>query len=222
MRLFGEGFRDQHCSLATVSSYIDGALRSGEMQRVESHLASCAYCTVRVEELQSVVGVLRAMPTVPAPRSFAVPVPAPAAPVYVREPARRWWQPAPVAGFRAVAAAAALAFAVVFAGDMSGVIGTPEAPVQTGLNQPGEFITTGNPPGPEQPLRLGENPLQAPANNPVVDTPVEDGTAAAAATALPKGSWLGLELWPLEVALLGLTAVLAAISILVRRRSTSA
>ncbi len=137
MRLFGEGFGDRHCSLETVSSFLDGAMREREMLQVESHLASCSGCAQHIEEMRSVVGVLRMMPTVPAPRSFAVPAPAR---VFVAEPARPWWQPAPIAGLRAMAmvspmsgvramaAAAAIALAVVFAGDMSGVIGTPEAP----------------------------------------------------------------------------------------------
>ena len=230
MRLFGEGFGDRHCSLETVSSFLDGALREREMQRVESHLASCTDCAQHIEEMRSVVGVLRMMPTVPAPRSFAIPAPAR---VFVAEPARPWWQPAPIAGLRALtmpspmtsvramAAAAALALAVVFAGDVSGIIGTPEAPVQVGIQDPNPLVGPGNPPGPEQNPILGELPVPAPdaGNAPVVDAPVAEPTAPEAT--LPVHSWYRLELWPLELGLLALTAAMAAFSIILRRRTSS-
>ena len=66
MWLFGEGFGDRHCSLETVSSFLDSALRNREMQRVEAHLASCSDCAQHAEEVKAVVGVLRMMPTEPA------------------------------------------------------------------------------------------------------------------------------------------------------------
>ena len=73
MWLFGEGFGDRHCSLEKVSSFLDSALRDREMQRVEAHLASCTGCAQQVEEMKSVVGLLRMMPTEPTPRSFCDP-----------------------------------------------------------------------------------------------------------------------------------------------------
>ena len=156
MWLFGEGFGDRHCSTETVSSFLDGALRQREMRRVESHLATCSDCALHAEDLKAVVGTLRMMPTAPVPRSFAIPAPVR---VFVAAPARPWWQPAPVADFRAMAAAAALALAVVFAGDMSGAIGTADAPVMTGLEQPGQLITPGNPVGRRR--SLARSPLPA-------------------------------------------------------------
>ena len=219
MRLFGGGSGDQHCSLETVSSFLDSVLRDREMLRVETHLASCEACAKQVEEMQAVVGVLRAMPMVAAPRSFAIPVPA--APAYVSSPSRPWWQPAPMVGFRAVAAAAALALAVVFAGDMSGVIGTPETPIQVGLTETPDFVTDGSPPGPEKSQVLGETPETGVDASPVVDVTGDTTTAPKPAPTLEPGSWFRLELWPLELALLALTAALAAISIAMHRRSPS-
>ena len=223
MRLFGEGVKDRHCSLETVSSYIDGALRNREMQQVEAHLASCADCAEQEEELRSVVSVLRAMPTVPAPRSFAVPVPAAPAPVFVFEPARRWWQPSPMAGLRAAAVAAALALAVVFTGDMTGVIGTATTPDMLGRMETPGFVTPGNPPGPEAPQVLGPEPIPGPETGeaPIVEVPDVTAPATDPAPVLSDGSWFRFELWPLEIALLALTATLAAVSIMLRRRSTS-
>lgn len=228
MRLFGEGFGDRHCSLETVSSFLDGAMREREMQRVESHLASCDDCAQQMEEMRSLVGVLRMMPTVPAPRSFAVPAPAR---VFVAEPARPWWQPAPVAnvmamaspmaGVRAMAAAAALALAVVFAGDVSGIIGTTEAPVQVGIQDAQPLESPGNPPGPEPNPILGEPPVPVPGTGdaPVVDAPVAEPAPSGAT--LVQHSWYRLELWPLELGLLALTAAMATLSFILRRRTSS-
>jgi hypothetical protein len=259
MWLFGEGFGDRHCSLEKVSSFLDSALRDREMQRVEAHLASCTDCAQQVEEMKSVVGLLRMMPTEPSPRTFAIPVPAR---VFVAEPARPWWRPAPMVGlramvaaaaipswrpapmvgframaaaaaipswrpapmvgFRAMAAAAAIALAVVFAGDASGVIGTPEVPIQLGSLEQSELIGSGTPIGPEQPQILGPAPVldPAPGDAGATDIPGAETTPPADAT-LPEHSWFRFELWPLEIGLLALTAVMAAVSVLLRRRSAS-
>ena len=239
MWLFGEGFGDRHCSLEKVSSFLDSALRDREMRRVEAHLASCTDCAQQVEEMKSVVGLLRMMPTEPTPRSFAIPVPAR---VFVAEPARPWWRPepmvglramvaaaaipswrpAPMVGFRAMAAAAAIALAVVFAGDASGVIGTPEAPIQVAMPEQSTLVGEGSPIGPEQPQILGPAPAPdpAPGDTGVIDIPATEITPQPDAT-LIEHSWFRFELWPLEIGLLALTAVMAAVSVLLRRRSAS-
>ncbi|MDE2802980.1 MAG: zf-HC2 domain-containing protein [Chloroflexota bacterium] len=219
MRLFGEGFGVRHCSTETVSSFLDGAMRDSEMRKVESHLASCYDCAQQVDDMRAVVGALRTLPTVPTPRSFAVPVPARA---FVAAPARPWWRPAPAEGFRAMAAAAAIALAVVFAGDISGAIGTPQAPIQLGIETPGDFINSGTPPGPEQSPIVGPEPAPEPNNQPADTVPDDTATTPAPQSTLAQQSGVRLELWALELALLALTAALAGISILARRRSLSA
>ena len=219
MWLFGEGFGDRHCSLETVSSFLDSALRNREMQRVEAHLASCSECAQHAEEMKAVVGVLRMMPTEPAPRSFAIPVPAR---VFVAEPSRPWWRPAPMVGLRAMAAAAAIALAVVFAGDMTGAIGTATAPIQTGNVESSDLVGVGDPPGPERPQFLGPAPVPdpAPGDAGATDIPGTETTPQPDAT-LTEHSWFRFELWPLELGLLALTAAMAGISVLLRRRTTS-
>ena len=219
MRLFGEGFGVRHCSTETVSSFLDGAMRESEMRKVESHLASCYDCAQQADDMRAVVGALRTLPTVPTPRSFAVPVPARA---FVAAPARPWWRPAPVEGLRAMAAAAAIALAVVFAGDISGAIGTPEAPIQLGAKDNGDFVNSGTPPGPEQSPIVGPDPAPDLGNQPAVDVPGNTATTPGSESTLAQQSGVRLELWALELALLALTAALAGISILVRRRTTSA
>lgn len=55
-----------------LSSYLDGRLLPSESARLEQHLASCEGCRRHLAELRAVVEGLRALPTAPAPRSFAL------------------------------------------------------------------------------------------------------------------------------------------------------
>ena len=55
-----------------LSSYLDRQLSPAESARLEEHLPSCEPCRQRLEELRAVVEGLRALPSTPAPRSFAL------------------------------------------------------------------------------------------------------------------------------------------------------
>ena len=55
-----------------LSSYLDRRLSPAESARLEEHLASCEPCRRRLEGLRAVVEGLRALPSGPAPRSFAL------------------------------------------------------------------------------------------------------------------------------------------------------
>ena len=150
MKLFARSLVDGHISQEMVSAFLDGALSTKEMSQVDLHMASCEVCVQKADELRSVISVLRAMPTVPAPRSFAIPVPARA---WVPEPSRPWWSPAPLMGLRAAAAGAAIALAIVLAGDISGGFGSsPDVPIQVGLTEPASPIISGTPAGAEKSL----------------------------------------------------------------------
>jgi anti-sigma factor RsiW len=94
-----------------LSAYIDGRLSSEDERRLEEHLEACADCRSELEELRSVVEAMRSLPTVPAPRSFAI------------EPAAVP-RPRPVGAPRAslalggLSAAALLVFAVILGADL--------------------------------------------------------------------------------------------------------
>lgn len=61
-----------------LSAYIDGELSPKERARVERHLAQCEVCARNLRTLRQTVGLLRQLPTVPAPRSFVLrPAPRP-------------------------------------------------------------------------------------------------------------------------------------------------
>ena len=56
----------------SLSCYMDGELSAAEKARVESHLHDCQACAYNLNTLQQTVALLKELPTVPAPRSFAV------------------------------------------------------------------------------------------------------------------------------------------------------
>ena len=55
-----------------LSSYLDRRLSPAESARLEEHLPSCEPCRRHLEELRPVVEGLRDLPSMPAPRSFAL------------------------------------------------------------------------------------------------------------------------------------------------------
>ncbi len=56
----------------SLSAYIDGELSAKETARVEEHLQECQACAESLATLQQTVALIRELPTVPAPRSFAI------------------------------------------------------------------------------------------------------------------------------------------------------
>ena len=219
MKLFTRGSVDGHIPQEMMSSYLDGALPTKEMGHVDLHMASCDVCVQDADDLRAVIGILRAMPTVPAPRSFAIPVPAAA---WSPEPSRPWWTPAPLMGLRVAAAGAAMALAIVFAGDLSGGFGSsPDVPIQVGRTEPASLITAGTPAGPEKSLPLGEDMVIDPGTSVAVDN-----TGGTIGSTNPKPSFIQgdgftLGLWPLELGLLAVTLVLGGFTFFLRRRSSS-
>jgi len=95
-----------------LSAHVDSRLSAAESARLERHLASCEACRRRLAELRAVVEGLRALPLVPAPRSFALRP-------HQAEAVRRAAPAAPVTGMqRALAfgpAGAAVAALLLFA-----------------------------------------------------------------------------------------------------------
>ena len=56
----------------SLSAYMDGELSPAETERVENHLQVCRACSESLATIQQTVTLLRELPLVPAPRSFAV------------------------------------------------------------------------------------------------------------------------------------------------------
>jgi predicted anti-sigma-YlaC factor YlaD len=93
-----------------ISAYLDQQVTSEEKQFFESHIAACADCRAQLEATRLMVATLKAMPVVKAPRSFVLPR------EMAKQPKRSIfaWYPA----LRLVTVLAAIAFMVLFAGDV--------------------------------------------------------------------------------------------------------
>ena len=55
-----------------LSAYVDGELKTSVLQRVETHLETCAACRESVTELRAVRQSVKELPRVPVPRSFVL------------------------------------------------------------------------------------------------------------------------------------------------------
>ena len=118
-----------------ISAYMDQRLTADEKDFVERHVASCADCRAQLEATRSMVAALRAMPVVKAPRSFVLPR------EMARQPRRSFLSLYPA--LRLATVVAAMAFVLVFAGDL--LINQPH-----GANAP-QFIPAAAPaPAPMQ------------------------------------------------------------------------
>jgi len=93
-----------------ISAYLDQQVTAEEKQFFELHIAACADCRAQLETTRSMVVALKAMPAVKAPRSFVLPR------EMAKQPKRSIfaWYPT----LRLATALAAIAFVVLFAGDM--------------------------------------------------------------------------------------------------------
>lgn len=79
-----------HLADEQLSAIIDGQLAAGELTDAQAHLSGCADCQHRLDEMRSVVSMLRGLPTLEPPRSFVLgPRPVADPPNVVR--LRRWY-----------------------------------------------------------------------------------------------------------------------------------
>jgi hypothetical protein len=219
MKLFSRRSTDEHISKEMMSAYLDDALSAKETEQVDFHMPLCDVCVLETDELRSVISVLRAMPTVPAPKSFAIPVPERA---WVPEPSRPWWSPAPLMGLRAAAAGAAIALAIVLAGDLSGGLGSStNIPIQVGKTEPATLIISGTPAGAEKSLPLGETAAVAPETSAAVEITGNTLGSTEVQPSFVQDAGFALGLWPLELSLLAVILALSGYNIYLRRRSTS-
>jgi anti-sigma factor RsiW len=55
-----------------LSAYLDGEVTASERRTVDEHLSKCGACASELEELKATVALLRELPYLPVPRSFAL------------------------------------------------------------------------------------------------------------------------------------------------------
>ena len=145
-----------------LSAYLDGRLSAAESARLDGHLSACEPCRRHLEELRAVVEGLRAVPSVPAPRSFALrqeQVEAPQRPVV--------WAFGPAGA----AAAALLVFVVLVGVDL----GTLD---RQGASEEAQVQTTAETAYEAEPRTLGAAPAPTLAPVPAARSAVEEDTQA--------------------------------------------
>jgi hypothetical protein len=151
-----------------ISAYLDKRVSGEDKDFFERHIASCADCRAQLEATRSMVAALRAMPVVKAPRSFVLPR-------EMARPPRRSFLPLYPA-LRLATVVAAMAFVVLFAGDL--LINQPH-----GANAP-QFIPAAAP-APAA-LQAPEATLQAaPTQGPAAAEATTNAAAAPARSAPP-------------------------------------
>jgi len=154
-----------------LSAYLDGRLPTARSARLEEHLAACEPCRQRLEGLRAVVEGLRALPSMAAPRSFAL------RPEQVTSPARpmAWAQRASAFGPAGAAAAAALLFIVLVGVDLGTMRGGGPEAVET--EKAGAQAYGAEVPG------LSAAPAPTPQERSAADAQEEAGAPAATAEA---------------------------------------
>ena len=152
-----------------ISAYLDKSVSAEERDFFERHIASCANCRAQLEATRSMVAALRAMPAVKAPHSFVLPR------EMAKEPRRSFLSLYPA--LRLATVVAALAFVVLFAGDVlinrSGASGAPQA-IPAAAPAPATMPAAAA-------LRAAAAPTQAPAAGQAFNA----ATAASAELAAP-------------------------------------
>ena len=119
-----------------LSSYLDGQVSPQEREWTAAHLATCEACRGELEELRATVNLVRGLPQVTPPRSFTL---AEAPPRGLGLPALSWAPPL-------ATVTAAMLFALLVVGDVTGLIGprsVPSAapPVPAPTSEPGRSTT---------------------------------------------------------------------------------
>jgi len=154
-----------------ISAYMDKRVSAEEQDFFERHIASCAECRAQLEATRSMVTALRVMPAVKAPRSFVLPR------EMAKQPRRSFlsWYPA----LRLATVIAAMAFVVLFAGDVlisrSGGASAPQyipaaAPAPAAMQAPEAA------------------PPAAPTQEPAAAATAGEAAAAPARSAAPAGA----------------------------------
>jgi hypothetical protein len=156
------------------SAYIDQRTTADEQAFVERHVAACAACRAELQSTRSMVAALKAMPVVRAPRSFVLPKSMAVQP----KPSIFNWYPA----LRLATVMAAVAFVLVFAGDL----------LTVRPNGGGNVVMSASSPSAEAPAAPAQAPAAAPLakssptdQQPPSAEPVPAGAAPAAGNAVP-------------------------------------
>ena len=135
MGLFRRPIEKRHLTQVALSAYLDASVVPRERVATDQHLTLCSRCQGELQSLREVSRLLRALPMVPVPHSFAIQH-------AVVEERRVSWSP--FFALRAAAATALAALVIVLVGDGVGLLGEggQSIPVQLGLVEPAAVVIT--------------------------------------------------------------------------------
>jgi anti-sigma factor RsiW len=126
-----------------ILAYVDGRLKESERGEMETHLAGCTACRLRVNEFRAVTGLLDELPVIEPSGAFNARVHA----LVAAEPQKRsgwlaWFAPSPRVAF----AASMLLLATVWIGLMNpGVQAIPEQDLPVVVNADYDVISSFSP-----------------------------------------------------------------------------
>jgi hypothetical protein len=111
-----------------ILSYVDGRLKASEQREVETHLATCAACRLRVNEFRAVTGLLDELPQIEPSAAFDARVHARVAAEPVKQSWWAWFAPSPRVAF----AASMLLLATIWVGSRPGMPGGGDVATERG------------------------------------------------------------------------------------------
>ena len=219
-----------------LSAYVDGQVTESELAHVERHLGQCPECRLELESLRTTVGLLKRLPQLEAPRSFAL----------SQEPVDVRWTPPTAWAVRLAASVAGLLLVALLVSDLAGLVdqrrvleeaAAPSTPAVT-TAAPAPAALAAPVAATEKEVSTAERPIEALAAPAEEAPPAEGDPVVVEALPPPEAASGGgevtgeegpqqtrredggvqLPLWQLEVALGGLVAALMLISLRTWRR----
>jgi Putative zinc-finger len=162
-----------HIADQILSAAIDDQLTPDEARAANAHLETCVVCQARLDELRSVVGLLRALPAIEAPRDFSI------GPRLVADPPnvvrlRRWY---------GVARAGAASLAAVFVFLSAGALYIDSQPIDSSVGVSAAQAPAKSSPAVAVPAVPAVESAPAPRSAAVAAPPAPTPAAAAPAPA---------------------------------------
>lgn len=203
----------QHLTHEEINAWLDGESTASEVERVETHLATCGECTSAAEDFRAVKNMLGTLGEADLPRSFILPaefaktapLASPAKPAALGSRGNNLRRFEPVA--RIISIAAVLAFLLLGGGQMAGWIG----------NDGGSDVDTALQNETDAPASALQDTEQAPARGELREQGDSASTGAQSLTTdvanVDTGTQADSGLTPLEITIIGIGLVaLAAIA----------
>ena len=213
MGIFRRNPAAKHVRLEEMSSLIDGSITGEQRFSYESHFQSCLSCKDEFLGIQETVSLLKKMPMVQPAKSFIL---------TKRESQESSWSLNNIFSFRRVGMTMALVAMLLFAGNLSGLVGAPNdsSSIQVGSKTLPSLIRVSGESGPESSLSLISNENSNDSTG-YSETFLEESIPLneSGSQQISVDSKVGFELWNLQVGFFVLGIILFLVGSLRARRS---